>query len=617
MPGLIAVAGTGSADEARMRHARGKDRMLRHGGMRADTFSTGDGACLVSHIALARQPDIADPSRSTPTDGVSIAFHGVLHNERELRQQLGATETNRAGVLAALYARDGAAFVSKLQGEFSLAVVDDVGQRLMLATDQVGSYPIYWASKAEGLVAASELGALLRASSTAARLDMRAVADYLTIGAVYGDKTLASGVAMVPPGTTLLFDRRNRSVSLTAYSRLDSLFEPKSEDRAAHMQRVEAAFAESVARASVPSDTLGLSLSGGLDSRAVLAMIPGDKSRVRTYTLGVKGCADQVIGARLSKVSGTQHQFFELDASYLRDFLPNMAEMVSLTDGMYLSHGLTEMLAVRFLEKTGIGVLLRGHGGELAKAHLAWPLHTDARVNSMRSLDELVPYLSARANYVTPDLPLAAIFSTEAASLAGDGTRSTFAEVLKGTNLSPADACGYLYLRELTRRFTVPSLELFRTRVDVRLPYLDIDYLKALLAAPPAWRDGTTIHQRLVGAGDQRLLRIRNSNTGARVNAWPLEERVIEKFSILLKRLDVTGYRHYHNFDSWMRSMLLGSVESELLAPDARVQAFVPKPVLERLLRESREGVADRNYLLQVLLIIELWQRENQVEGVA
>ena len=182
MPGLIAVAGARSPDDTRIRHARAQDRMLRHGGMRAETWSGGDGVCLVSHIALARQPDAAGPLRSPATSGVSIVFHGVLHNERELQRAIGATGTNRAGILAALYARDGAAFVSRLKGEFCLAVVDNVRQRLMLATDQVGSYPIYWASNADGLVAASELGALLRATSTTARLDLRAVADYLTVG---------------------------------------------------------------------------------------------------------------------------------------------------------------------------------------------------------------------------------------------------------------------------------------------------------------------------------------------------------------------------------------------------------------------------------------------------
>jgi hypothetical protein len=78
---------------------------------------------------------------------------------------------------------------------------------------------------------------------------------------------------------------------------------------------------------------------------------------VRTYTLGVEGCADQVIAQRLAAIAGTRHFYFPLDGTYLRDFLPNMTQMVSMTDGMYLSHGLTEMLAITFLG-TGIQVLL-------------------------------------------------------------------------------------------------------------------------------------------------------------------------------------------------------------------------------------------------------------------
>jgi hypothetical protein len=45
------------------------------------------------------------------------------------------------------------------------------------------------------------------------------------------------------------------------------------------------------------------------------------------------------------------------------------------------------------------------------------------------------------------------------------------------------------------------------------------------------------------------------------------------------------------------------------------VQAYVTKEKLARLVSETREGVSDRAYLLQVLLILELWQREHGVEA--
>jgi hypothetical protein len=187
--------------------------------------------------------------------------------------------------------------------------------------------------------------------------------------------------------------------------------------------------------------------------------------------------------------------------------------------------------------------------------------------------------------------------------------------VLDGVALSPAQGCTYLYLREFHRHFTVPSLELFRTLVEVRLPFTERTFLRALLGAPAAWRDSTEIHRRLITAGLPALARVRNSNTGAPANAGSGVEFVLDKLNTVLKRANVYGYRHYHDFDAWMRRMLLDATESELLASSARVQAFVPKENLARLVRETREGGSDRAYLLQVLLILELWQRENGVEA--
>jgi hypothetical protein len=217
---------------------------------------------------------------------------------------------------------------------------------------------------------------------------------------------------------------------------------------------------------------------------------------------------------------------------------------------------------------------------------------------------------------VNRDLPLSRLLTPAALARAGEGVRETIGTALAGTRLSPAQCCSYLYLTELTRRFTIPSLQLFRTRVDVRLPYLDAQYLKVLLGAPSTWRDRTAIHRALTASGIPRLLKVRNSNTGAAAGAGPMAEFVLDKCNTALKRLNVRGYRHYHDFDDWMRESLLESVEAELLAPGARVLAFVDRQALQEVVLQTRRGV-DRSYLLQVLLILELWQRENHVEAVA
>ena len=139
-------------------------------------------------------------------------------------------------------------------------------------------------------------------------------------------------------------------VRSSVYWRLAQAFQPWEGSWAAYVETLRQAFNGAVQRALSGEHGIGVSLSGGLDSRAILSAINCAQMPISTYTLGVKGCADEVIAQKLSRIAGTKHRFFELDKRYLKGFLAKLRKMVSLTDGMYLSHGLTEMLALQFLE---------------------------------------------------------------------------------------------------------------------------------------------------------------------------------------------------------------------------------------------------------------------------
>jgi asparagine synthase (glutamine-hydrolysing) len=278
---------------------------------------------------------------------------------------------------------------------------------------------------------------------------------------------------------------------------------------------------------------------------------------------------------------------------------------------MYLSHGLTEMLALQFLEEADFSVLLRGHGGELAKASLAWPFHTDVRIHRMRSQEEFVPYLLQRVNYISHGVALRELFTEEWFAQMDGAAHHSLAESIADVHLSPADLCSYLYLNEQHRRFTVASLELFRTLFEIRLPFVDADFLATLFRAPAPWRDGTAIHRAIIGANDRALLRVRNSNTGAPGSSGPFLEAIFDKLNSACKRLNLYGYRHYHDFENWMKQTLVESVENALLTSDSLSRGMYHEAALRRLLEETRHGVADHGYLLQILLILELWQQEN------
>jgi asparagine synthase (glutamine-hydrolysing) len=552
----------------------------------------------------------------TGSGEVQILFHGNLSNEAELRAALEAEHVSQPGkgvgpLLATLYRSYGRSFATRLHGAFCAAVLDEKAKQLVLVNDRLGSFFLYWFNGPQRFVFASQLRAILRDPAVRPRLDPRAVADYLTFGFLFGDKTLVEQVRLLPAASTLTYGWEDGSCTLERYWRLEEAFRPWEGDRRAYEAELCQAFNGAVQRTLTGEHRVGVSLSGGLDSRAILSAIDCAHTPVSTYTLGVNGCADQVIAERLARIAGTQHRFFDLDRRYLGEFVDNLQQMISLTDGMYLTHGLTEMLAMQFLEDADFSMLLRGHGGELAKASLAWPLHTDACIHRMHSMEEFIPYMLERVNYISHGISLRELF-TEAwhAQVVGQARRS-LEESITDVRLSPADLCSYLYLAEHHRRFTSASLELFRTRFEVRLPFVDHEFLSVLLRAPSQWRDGTAIHRAIIGANQSALLRVRNSNTGAPANAGPVCEAVLDKLNSLCKRLNLYGYRHYHNFEGWMRQLLIESVERVLLEPDSLARGMYREETLHRMIEETKRGMADYGYLFQILLILELWQREN------
>ena len=240
--------------------------------------------------------------------------------------------------------------------------------------------------------------------------------------------------------------------------------------------------------------------------------------------------------------------------------------MVSLTDGMYTSHGFTEVLALRSFEETNVDVLLRGHLGELAKAGTAWPFHTDATVFGLSSQAQLISHVLARLEQTNHGSRAENLF-TDAWREASDPAvaRTSLEQTCADADLAPPDLCSYIYLTEYHPRVTVPSLEIFRNVAEVRLPLADEDFVTAILSGESKWRDGVEIHQTLIRRTNPKFLKVRNPNTGAPAGAGPLQEAILDKVNSVLRRLNVYGYRHYHSFDGWMRSAFLQMAQRVLL----------------------------------------------------
>ena len=572
-----------------------------------ERFDDRQGRWALSRLELQERPAAA----SEPDSAIRSLVHGRFSNPEELARLAGGGSLSDPDALVSeSYRRGGLTWLRAARGAFSLAIVDNDNARLIVANDVLGTYPVYWHHRPGWLVVGPSVRSLTADSTVSKQLDPRAVADYLTFGFVLGDKTLAADVTLLSPGTVLIYHWNDDRLEFETYASVTAAFARRFDDKGEYLTEVSRAFSWAVGRASEGSDATCLSLSGGLDSRAILSAMNGTARNTSTYTVGVKSCADEVISEKLARISGTHHRFIELDQRYLGDFVETFTRMVSLSDGLYLSHGLTEALVLSYLEGAGCSTLIRGHGGELAKMSLAWPLHTDDRIRSMADRAPFADYMLNRVNYVTR-ISLAELFQGSWFEAVDGQARASLERSLEHVDLSPVELCSYLYLMEHHRRFTVASLEPMRRLVNIGLPFVDQEFLQVLLAGRPEWRDSTEIHRFITHAHQPALLAVRNSNTGAPGNAGPIVEAIAEKVNVVLRRLNVPGYRHYHNFERWMTSQLVTTVEAAVLSADSIGRGMLRPEAIRRLIDETRAGSTDHVHLLQILLILELWQRES------
>ena len=613
MPGLIGAIQKAPAKELRPLFKRLLGSMQHNDRLHHEMSIASDAKWALGRVHL----NIFQPgSQLGEKSQLQVLFHGELYNHDDLKKSLQEQgifnlDNKDTSLIAACYRHYGPSFPSRLKGSFCTAILDEKKKKLLIASDTLGSYPLYWVNGSQRFIFASELKTVLCDPTIKPVLDPRAVADYLTFGFIFGDKTLAEQARLLPPASVLTYCWEKDDCTLERYARLDAAFRPWEGTRSQYFEALGDAFHRAVQRMTVDEHHFALALSGGLDSRTVLSVIDTSRAPISTYTLGAKGCADEVIAKELSRIVGTQHHFFELNEQYLDKFLTYFRQMINLTDGMYLSHGLTEMLALQALEQANFSILLRGHGGELAKTQLAWPFHTDKRVHHMSSKDEFIPYILQRANYISHEVSLNKLFTSEWFDLIDGAPQASLEASITDVDLPPMDLCSYLYVDGLHRRFTGASLELFRSRFEIKLPFADVDFLGVLFRGPSCWRESTAIHKAIIDANHTALLRVRNSNTGAPAGAGALLESIYDKMNSLFKKLNLYGYRHYHNFELWMKQKLIESVEAVLLASDNKSQGMYRATTLRRLLDETKHGRANHGYLLQILLILELWQQEN------
>jgi asparagine synthase (glutamine-hydrolysing) len=329
MPGLVGFA---NLDDSQVNRTRVLQKMLEliihnDSSVRDEFFSDASVCATRSHIE-------ANSNNTHPyhRDGIYIWLDGEFYNQREISVDPQSALDDDAAILLALFkqSRD-FSFLRQIDGIFSAAIYDSIEQKVYLITDRYGLRHLYWTVHKGGLVWGSEVKAMLALPGFEPKIDLRAVEEFFGVGHLLEDRTWFEGVELLSSGTVLTWDIREQSLRKQRYWRWDEItpivgrIDP--EEIAQELGRL---FIDAVGRRCREGERIGLMLSGGLDSRAILAATPDKGYPIHGVTFGKRGCDDIRIASLAAEVKGAVHRIVEISEN---NWLMPRLDGVWWTDG--------------------------------------------------------------------------------------------------------------------------------------------------------------------------------------------------------------------------------------------------------------------------------------------
>ena len=299
--------------------------------------------------------------------GAALIADALINNDDELRRGLRGVEfATRSDCEAPLhlYRRHGLDFVANLRGMYAIALHDPAEGRLVLARDPFGVKPLYFAETPQLFAFASEPEALLATEIVPRSLAMPARNELLQMQFTTGRETIFAGIDRVLPGETIVVSRgriveRRRREALPPGAPLAI-----GEEEA--LECLGGTVCDSIGRHLRSDAPLGLFLSGGIDSAALLVMAARLVDRpLRTFTIGfvdgdnsderpAAACAAVELGAEHTQTSFDEVDFWRL--------LPQVASSVDDPAADYAMLPLYKLAAVA--REAGVKAILSGEGGD-------------------------------------------------------------------------------------------------------------------------------------------------------------------------------------------------------------------------------------------------------------
>jgi len=600
MPGLAGIITSKPAEKARRELARMLEAMRHEPFYRSGTWTDDSLGVYVGwmerddpgHAAMPQQSE--DGQRVLVFSGEDFPAPDAVEGLRDRCHRFGPERNAHLVHLA----EEDAAFPSKLNGNFHGLLIDRVQQSATLFNDRHASRRVYFHETEDAFYFAAEAKAILAVKPELRSLDDRGLAEYVSCGCVLQNRSLFKSIEILPWAAAWRFEH-GRLRSRGTYFR-DQDWEQEPLGPAEFYAELQRVFARNVPRYFDNSGHVGLSLTGGLDTRMILAWHKPAPRSVPCYTFGgpYRDSRDVRIARRVAEACAQPHQVIPVGSEFLERFAQYAERTVYLTDGATGVHQAPDLYVNELARKIAPIRLTGNYGDEVIR----------------------------RSVVFRPSTPTGEAFQSDFLDLAAHA-HSTYAEEFDGGSLKDAAT------RQVSWFFCgLASLE--SSQVEMRSPFLDNDYIQTLHRAPRGALSAGDVRVRMIRDGDPRLGRIRTdlgyAGRGGPVAmavsrfwnratmraeyafengdpAWvPALDRVLLGSSF---EKTFVGIHKFTHFGRWYGKSLAGYVQEMLLDSRSLARPYLSPPAVKTLVEEHVRGAANHTPSIHKLITLEYIHR--------
>ena len=487
-------------------------------------------------------------------------------------------------------------FPKGLNGRFHGLVADRKQGTATLFNDRYGLQRLYYHESRDGFYFAAEAKAILKVCPELRSIDPRGLGEFVASGCVLENRTLFRDVYLLPPGSAWGF--RNGAIE-----RKNSYFEPKeweqqeALDSEEYYRQIQSALVSNLPRYFNGRERVGMSVTGGLDTRILLAWHKAEPNSLPCYTWGsmYRDHEDVKLGRQVAKVCRQPHQVITAGSEFLSQFDHYAERSVYLSDAcvdlsrspdLYIQEKVREIAPVRMVGTYGSEILLQ-------------------------------------AVMFKAVAPAAGLF---------EPLRETIGAGIETYNAArQVHPISFVAFRQSPwHHYGVLGLE--QTQVGIRSPFLDNDVIKTAYRAPASdtLAANEIVRARLIREGNPALAKIRTDRGSGGLNSalthlylefffkaeyaydvgmprWMA--RIDHTFAPLrLERIWLGRHKPFH-FRVWYRDQLNDYVRQMLLDDRALARPYVTRAGVERVVNGHLRGDQNHTYEIHRLLTLELAHR--------